>query len=111
MHTTAVSIGSLTTRFYKGLSLYHSCKPNLRVSSSRASFIIRNRHSLYATASTPQQMKRKAPLSTAQASSAKRTRVEVPEYHLTPPVRDENGIIWPAPEAQMKKAREIILNW
>ncbi|KAH0363675.1 DHH family protein, partial [Aureobasidium melanogenum] len=55
-------------------------------------------------------MKRKEPLSTAQASSAKRSRVEVPEYHLTPPVRDDNGIVWPAPEAQMKKAREIILD-
>ncbi|KAG9543309.1 DHH family protein, partial [Aureobasidium melanogenum] len=57
-------------------------------------------------------MKRKEPLSTAQASSAKRsrTRVEVPDYHLTPPVRDDTGIVWPAPEAQMKKARDIILD-
>ncbi|KAG9512595.1 hypothetical protein KCV07_g9382, partial [Aureobasidium melanogenum] len=83
--------------------------PSLRVSSSRASFIS-NRHSLYATSTTPQQMKRKEPLSTAQASSAKRPRVEVPDYHLTPPVRDDTGIVWPAPEAQMKQARDIILD-
>lgn len=85
--------------------------PSLRVSSSRASFIS-NRHSLYATSTTQQQMKRKEPSSTAQASSAKRrTRVEVPDYHLTPPVRDDTGIVWPAPEAQMKQARDIILDW
>jgi hypothetical protein len=109
MHITTVSIGSLTTRFCKSLSLYHNCKPNLRVSSSRASFIS-NRHSLYATSTAAQQMKRKEPLSTAQASS-KRRRVEVPDYHLTPPVRDGTGIVWPAPEAQMKQARDIILDW
>lgn len=49
----------------------------------------------------------------AHGSSTKRsrTRVEVPDYHLTPPVCDDNGIVWPAPEAQMKKARDIILDW
>jgi hypothetical protein len=59
-------------------------------------------------------MKRKEPLSVGQASAAKRprARVEVPEYHLTPSVSDENGqSIWPAPEAQMKQARDIILEW
>lgn len=56
-------------------------------------------------------MKRKEPLSMAQASSTKRPRVEVPDYHLTPSVYDDNGIVWPAPEAQIKKARDIILDW
>jgi len=59
-------------------------------------------------------MKRKGPLSEGQTSAAKRprARVEVPEYHLTPSLRDEVGqTIWPAPEAQMKQARDIILDW
>lgn len=57
-------------------------------------------------------MKRKEPLSMAQASSTKkRSRVEVPDYHLTPSVCDDNGIVWPAPEAQMKQARDVILDW
>ncbi|KAI5197602.1 DHH family protein [Aureobasidium subglaciale] len=58
-------------------------------------------------------MKRKETLSVAQASAAKRprARLEVPDYHLTPSVRDEvtGTAIWPAPESQMKKARDIIL--
>lgn len=60
-------------------------------------------------------MKRKEPSSVAQASATKRfrARLEVPDYHLTPSVRDEKtgDAIWPAPEAQMKQARDIILEW
>ncbi|THZ88914.1 DHH family protein [Aureobasidium pullulans] len=58
-------------------------------------------------------MKRKEPSSVAQASATKRSRarLEVPDYHLSPSVRDEktSDAIWPAPEAQMKQARDIIL--
>lgn len=40
----------------------------------------------------------------------KKAKAEVPEYHATPSVKDEDGeIIWPAPKAQIEKAREIIL--
>jgi len=40
---------------------------------------------------------------------AKKARPEVPEYHLTPSVKDEDGdIIWPAPKDQMSRARDII---
>jgi hypothetical protein len=60
-------------------------------------------------------MKRKEPLFEGQASAAKRprARVDVPEYHLTPSHIDEltGQSIWPAPEAQMKQARDIILDW
>jgi hypothetical protein len=59
-------------------------------------------------------MKRKEPLSAGQTSAAKRprARVEVPEYHLTPSHTDETGqLVWPAPEAQIQKARDIILDW
>ncbi|KAK4508099.1 hypothetical protein PRZ48_001837 [Zasmidium cellare] len=57
--------------------------------------------------------KRKAPPtgSTSKGSSpAKRARPEVPDYHLTPSVKDEDGEIqWPAPKVQIQRAREIIL--
>lgn len=56
--------------------------------------------------------KRKEPPngSTQGSSPKKRARPEVPEYHLTPLVKDEDGEIqWPAPKAQMRRAREIIL--
>ncbi|CAK4030635.1 Hypothetical predicted protein [Lecanosticta acicola] len=52
--------------------------------------------------------KRKAP--SKPESPAKRARSEVPEYHLTPSVKDEDGgVRWPAPKRQMEKAREIIV--
>lgn len=44
--------------------------------------------------------------------SAKKPRVSVPDYHLTPSIRDENGqTVWPAPEAKMEAARRFILDW
>ncbi|KAI1386629.1 DHH phosphoesterase [Hypoxylon trugodes] len=58
------------------------------------------------------EMKRSASSSTKATSRAKKPRAEVPEYHLTPPVRDESGkIIWPAPRAQIERARSFILEW
>ena len=54
-------------------------------------------------------MKRKDPPSKAQ-SAAKRSRQEVPEYHETPMLKDDSGNdIWPAPEDQMRTARDIII--
>lgn len=105
---------SLMTHIYRALTLYQisKCKPAYRVSNSRASTSICR--SLHAT-SKYQQMKRKEPLSEGQASAAKRprTRVEVPDYHATASHTDEvtGQPIWPAPEAQMKQARDIILDW
>ncbi|KAF1970221.1 DHH phosphoesterase [Bimuria novae-zelandiae CBS 107.79] len=46
-----------------------------------------------------------------QASPAKpkKPKVEIPEYHLTPSRRGLDGeIVWPAPKAQIERAREII---
>ncbi|RYP09649.1 hypothetical protein DL764_001191 [Monosporascus ibericus] len=41
---------------------------------------------------------------------AKRPRPKVPEYHLTPSLRDESGdVVWPAPRAQIERARNFIL--
>jgi len=46
-----------------------------------------------------------------QQSATKPKPNELP-YHLTPPVKDEDGdIIWPAPKDQMQGARDIILAW
>ncbi|KAI1326907.1 DHH family protein [Xylariaceae sp. FL0255] len=54
-------------------------------------------------------MKRSAPTGLA-AKAKKKPRAEVPEYHLTPSLRDESGeIIWPAPKAQIEGARNFIL--
>ncbi|KAK4547040.1 hypothetical protein LTR36_001261 [Oleoguttula mirabilis] len=55
-------------------------------------------------------MKRKEAPTTAKAP-AKKARAGVPEYHLTPSVKEENGSVqWPAPKAQMDRARQIILD-
>lgn len=58
-------------------------------------------------------MKRSTPSSgTKAAPKAKRPRVEVPEYHLTPSMRDEDGeVIWPAPRDQIENARSMIREW
>lgn len=55
--------------------------------------------------------KRKDPPTKAEAAT-KKPRPEVPEYHLTPTVTDDDGSIqWPAPKAQIDRARQIILEW
>lgn len=58
--------------------------------------------------------KRKA-LTEIPATGAKRAKLnktEVPEYHLTPSIKNEDGTIqWPAPQRQIDRAREIILEW
>lgn len=54
------------------------------------------------------KMKRSAP-SSKIGPKAKRPKPEVPEYHLTPSVKDEDGnIIWPAPLTQVEGARSFI---
>ncbi|KAK3675316.1 hypothetical protein LTR78_004826 [Recurvomyces mirabilis] len=55
-------------------------------------------------------MKRKeAPTAGTGPKSAKKPRPEVPEYHLTPSVREEDGSIqWPAPASQMERVRQTI---
>jgi hypothetical protein len=59
------------------------------------------------------KMKRGAPAASPKAGpKSKKPRVEVPEYHLTPSLRDEHGeAIWPAPKDQIEKARSIIKEW
>ncbi|KAH8680721.1 DHH family protein [Xylariales sp. PMI_506] len=56
-------------------------------------------------------MKRSASATTeSQGSRAKKPRQESIPYHLTPSRRDSSGeIIWPAPQHQINKARELIL--
>ncbi|KAI0020484.1 DHH family protein [Xylariomycetidae sp. FL0641] len=54
-------------------------------------------------------MKRSAEGSPKPTSRAKKARVEVPQYHLTPSVLDEFGdAIWPAPKDQIQGARDFI---
>lgn len=49
---------------------------------------------------------------TSGAKSTKKPRPAVPEYHLTPSVRNEDGsIVWPAPEDKMEAARSFIREW
>ncbi|KAJ3956061.1 hypothetical protein N0V92_007389 [Colletotrichum tropicale] len=46
---------------------------------------------------------------TSGAKSTKKPPPAVPEYHLTPSVRNEDGtIVWPAPEDRMEAARSFI---
>ncbi|RMY98612.1 hypothetical protein D0862_07501 [Hortaea werneckii] len=53
-------------------------------------------------------MKRKAP-PTKAGSPPKKAKADIPEYHLSPSVREEDGSIqWPAPRAQIEKARQMI---
>ncbi|KAJ9642000.1 hypothetical protein H2199_005215 [Coniosporium tulheliwenetii] len=53
-------------------------------------------------------MKRSATTPKA-APKAKKPRPEVPDYHLTPSLRDDDGkIIWPAPKDKMEEARRVI---
>ncbi|OTB06480.1 hypothetical protein M426DRAFT_72250 [Hypoxylon sp. CI-4A] len=55
-------------------------------------------------------MKRSASSVSKPAKKTKKPRPEVPEYHLTPSIRDNSGeTVWPAPKAQLERAREIIL--
>lgn len=57
-------------------------------------------------------MKRSAASDSKVSAGRKKIRVEVPEYHLTPSLRDASGqIIWPAPEVQIDGARRMILEW
>lgn len=58
-------------------------------------------------------MKRSVPSANIRSVRAsKRPRVEVPEYHLTPSLRDPSGeAIWPAPKDQLELARNIIREW
>ncbi|KAI2470977.1 DHH phosphoesterase [Annulohypoxylon bovei var. microspora] len=56
------------------------------------------------------EMKRSASSISEATPKAKRPLLRVPEYHLTPSIRDESGeIIWPAPRAQIERARNFIL--
>ena len=53
-------------------------------------------------------MKRKESQSKA-SNPAKKAKIEVPDYHSTPSVRETDGSIqWPAPRVQVERAREII---
>jgi len=46
------------------------------------------------------------------AKKPKKARPDVPEYHLTPSNKDAAGNdIWPAPQDQIDRAREIIREW
>lgn len=69
----------------------------------------------YATKGNPKalDMKRKDPPSTLKSPAKKpKPQVQVPEYHATPSVKEEDGTMqWPAPKAQMDRARDIILDW
>ncbi|KAI6898776.1 DHH family protein [Hortaea werneckii] len=55
-------------------------------------------------------MKRKAS-PTKVGSPPKKAKADIPEYHLSPLVREEDGSIqWPAPRAQIEKSRQMILD-
>ena len=48
----------------------------------------------------------------APSPKAKKAKIEIPDYHLTPSMRDEDGaIVWPARKSQIERARDIIKEW
>lgn len=106
-----------TTTLYKIAEQSPGClraaSTSNRLQASRA-FEVKPRWNLTSrsiSTRTPGKMKRKQPPSKVQPA-AKKARPEVPEYHLTPSLKDESGeIIWPAPKEQMQRARETILEW
>ncbi|CAK1355784.1 hypothetical protein CB0940_00529 [Cercospora beticola] len=54
--------------------------------------------------------KRKAPPNQSSTPAKKRPKPDIPEYHTTPSVKEDDGSIqWPAPRSQIDKARSIIL--
>ncbi|GAW10804.1 hypothetical protein ANO14919_001390 [Xylariales sp. No.14919] len=54
-------------------------------------------------------MKRSASSVSKTTSKPKQQRPQLPEYHLTPSLRDESGeVIWPAPRDQIERARSFI---
>ncbi|KAI0541546.1 DHH family protein [Xylaria digitata] len=54
-------------------------------------------------------MKRSVSSVSKTASRAKRQRPQIPEYHLTPSLRNESGeAIWPAPKDQIERAQKFI---
>jgi hypothetical protein len=63
------------------------------------------------TTKAPHNMKRAA-TSAKESPKGKKQRIQVPEYHLTPTLKDLSGEeIWPAPRDQMAAARAMILEW
>jgi hypothetical protein len=68
-------------------------------------------HELHTFPAMMSPLKRKADKPVSPPKS-KKPRVVVPEYHPTPSRRDESGEnVWPAPEEQIERAREIIKEW
>jgi hypothetical protein len=58
----------------------------------------------------PKMKRKQAPSS--DKSPAKKAKPDIPEYHATPPIKEEDGSIqWPAPRDQIENARKIILEW
>lgn len=57
-------------------------------------------------------LKRKADQPVSPPTKSKKSKVTVPEYHLTPSRQDASGeIIWPARKQQIERARHIIKEW
>ncbi|CBX96948.1 hypothetical protein LEMA_P100790.1 [Plenodomus lingam JN3] len=54
-------------------------------------------------------LKRKADGTKSPPAKAKKAKITVPQYHLTPSRHNESGeIVWPARQEQIERAREII---
>jgi hypothetical protein len=119
-----VRLGTLTKGFIPSFVSYNSplAEPHPRILMRISSLVSKGNTSLCTfavvlpTRSVPRgvhtrQMKRKEPPSTTK-SPPKKARPSVPDYHLTPSVREADGSIqWPAPSSQIDSARQFILTW
>jgi hypothetical protein len=51
-------------------------------------------------------------ISSTSFPKSKKSRIEIPDYHLSPQRRDESGaVIWPAPVSELRAAGDFILEW
>ena len=91
---------------YRALKLRSPSTPT----TTTASVSIHQRH-FHNSTLTMSPVKRKAEKAVTPPK-AKRAKLVVPEYHLTPSQQDDSGeIIWPARKAQIERARKIIREW
>ena len=63
----------------------------------------------YCSRTLIRSMSKRSADAASSSPRAKRVKPEIPQYHLTPSVKDEDGSIqWPAPRSAIERARDII---
>ncbi|KAF1835253.1 hypothetical protein BDW02DRAFT_578972 [Decorospora gaudefroyi] len=88
--------------------IYKLSKPRTQSRPANQLFALRQTRQLSAPTIMASPAKRKAQTHLSLPNS-KKSKIVVPEYHLTPSRRDESGeVVWPARKEQIECARKII---